>query len=136
MIENEGDEMSETKYPLCARAGLKIVEFTSLWAHSQGELVPNSESAFVSAAVVEKLLAGATTVWLKENKHGSTRDYVPYQLTANPGLQSHYTHTARLVMIEPIKPKSLEDKILEVLDDHSRSATEALTAIRRLLEGK
>lgn len=99
--------MSETKYPLCARAGLKIVEFTSLWAHSQGELVPNSESAFVSAAVVEKLLAGAPVVYGHKNKYdifewGQYSD--EQMMVEGPGLND--THTARLLLIEKIEPKT------------------------------
>lgn len=122
--------MSETKYPLCTRAELCI---TDNWAFQRGTFV-------ILAADVEKMLEGAPVVYGRldiDPKDGFMFGWSDCR-TLDGNEEGYYpdTHTARLVMIEPIKPKSLEDKILEVLDDHSKSATEALTAIRRLLEGK
>lgn len=117
----------QDKYKLCKRAGLKV--FVN-WHHM--DAIPASD--------VEKLLEGATVVYGRPDldpKDGFMFGWSDCRIL--DGNEKGYypdTHTARLVMIEPIKPKSLDDKILEVLDDHSRSATEALTAIRRLLEGK
>lgn len=124
----------QDKYKLCKRAGLEIQEHRVIVGRSRGEY-EFEEADFIRAADVEKMLEGAPVV-----KCGiatdTEEDEAAGWVADETGDHSVYTHTARLVMIEPIKPKSLEDKILEVLDDHSKSATEALTAIRRLLEGK
>lgn len=129
----------QDKYKLCKRAGLEIQEHRVIVGFSRGEY-GLEEADFVRAADVEKMLEGAPVVYGRPDidpKDGFMFGWSDCR-TLDGNEEGYYpdTHTARLVMIEPITPKSLEDKILEVLDDHSKSATESLTAIRRLLEGK
>lgn len=121
--------MSETKYKLCKRAGLTIWN-DAAW----GDPSKQFNADMITAASVETLLAGAPVVYAS-CRRGPIENWITWETEKQRDAVPR-THTARLLMIEPIKPKSLEDKILEVLDDHSKSATEALTAIRRLLEGK
>lgn len=104
--------MSETKYPLCARAGLKVTEGHSFArALDAISLVydPQGPFAWIAAADVEKLLEGAPVVRarLYDNEvFGEWFDRAHEQ----------DTHTARLVMIEPIVKDTPEMLLREYIN--------------------
>lgn len=124
------------KYPLCERAGLEIQEHRVIVGFSRGEAYELNDADFIRAADVEKWLEGATVVRarLYDNEvFGEWYDKA----------QEDDTHTARLVMIEPIVKESEERRLLRELVNTDISTPEGLARhhkafqeSRRLLEGK
>lgn len=116
------------KYPLCARAGLKVqhVEVRTIGAHIPEDVI--------RAADVEKWLEGAPVVNAYNN------DKVYWSTNNDDG----DTHTARLVMIEPIVKDTAESLLREIVQDHEalcrfqgkESEWELYKRARRLLEAK
>lgn len=80
-----------TKYPLCARAGLKV-ELTEAYIEPP--------TYVVRAADVEKLLEGAPVVHIEKNENWGWNGQ---EMDAD---ECDYTHTARLLLIEKIEPKT------------------------------
>lgn len=95
--------MSETKYKLCKRAGLNITKRTDVYpAHT--DIVD-----VIRAAEVEKLLEGAPVVRarLYDNEvFGEWFDKAHEQ----------DTHTARLLLIEPIVKDTAEQILRELIE--------------------
>lgn len=125
--------MSETKYKLCKRAGLEIQEHRVIVGFSRGEY-GLEEADFVRAADIEKLLEGAPVVRarLYDNEvFGEWFDKAHEQ----------DTHTARLLLIEPIVKDTAEGLLSELLRYRSNISTcrdldAILDRARRLLEAK
>lgn len=115
--------MSETKYKLCKRAGLNITKRTDVYpAHT--DIVD-----VIRAADVEKLLEGATVVRarLYDNEvFGEWFDKAHEQ----------DTHTARLLLIEPIvkdTPELLLKELIEIRNKVHVDDAHELDAVDRVV---
>lgn len=97
--------MSETKYPLCARAGIAIIK-------QHGFYSPDKPFEFIEAADVEKLLEGAPVVYCRDTGGGTA--WRPCGKEREDLVDP--THTARLVMIEPIVKDSAERLLSEMIE--------------------
>lgn len=91
---------------------------------------------YVPASQVLKLLRDAPVVLAQEFKESGLTDEHGYGWCAweKSTRWTGETHTALLVGIKPIVPKTIEQKILEILADHSKSSAQALADIRYIVE--
>ncbi len=115
-------------FPLCKELGLHV--YKNGWEGLDSELV-------VSATDLEALLAKGVRV--KTQKLGESNlidEHGPGWMACEDSVRScrDATHTALLINIKPIVPKTLKDEILEILEDHTSSSASVLLRIRRLIE--
>lgn len=91
---------------------------------------------FIAASRVAKILRDAPVVLAQEFKESGLTDEHGYGWCAweKSTRWTGETHTALLVGIKPIVPKTIEQKILEILADHSKSSAQALADIRYIVE--
>lgn len=117
------------EFKFCKAAGLSVIE------RNHGFIKTHN----IFASKVEALLANAPVVY-GSRAECATANGVPSnkQWRMNQSLEFYpaNTHTARLLLIEPLKPPKLEDKIMSVLNDHSKNASEALNAIRDIVRSE
>lgn len=98
--------MSDDKFKLCAKAGLRV--YLEPYGHNR-ELVYQ-----IKAEDVEKMLSEAAVVW------GEYKGAV-CEKTGMWGAKSFEdTHTARLLLIEEIKPKSRGERAMDLLKEFAR----------------
>lgn len=105
--------LDEHHFPLCVRAGLIII-----YVDNGRILACNPPRAavkpVVSAQDIEKLLSDAPVVKCgiaTDTKEDEDAGWVCDQT----GTHSVYSHTARLLLIEPLKQKSREERAMELL---------------------
>lgn len=127
--------MSKSKYPLCEAAGLEVVPKKKI----DELLLPQD---YVRASEVERMLSEAPTVHFEQIGMAGRS---PAMFGTLP--TTKHTHTARVVCIEPIKKKSreeqLEDILIEILESEAKTNFKwtsehynVFGRARKLLEGK
>lgn len=94
--------MSNSKYPLCEKAGLGITQIPS-------NSVAAVNKPFVWAEEVERLLASAPVVTGHNNSPNSS-----WWAATDVELCKH-SHQARLLLIEPIKQDTAESLLRELI---------------------
>lgn len=127
-----------SKFPLCERAGLTIGYFTS---GQRGETYAATPA--IHAGAVEALLEKAPVVQAKRFCKNSA-----LTLGGQFSAWSHEfeiaqdsTHTARLIMIEPIQRDTAESLLRELMASYEKVSwgqrnDELIERAKRLLEGK
>jgi hypothetical protein len=112
--------MIKLKYPLIESLGLRI---KTKYSKGPGEL---AFEEVVSADDLECMLEKGVKVYMDKKADQRWRPIETHEST----------HSGLLINIQPIQPLTLEEKLSAILKDHSKSVSQALEEIRKLLESK
>lgn len=114
------------RYPLCAQAGLYVDEHSPYrsqpfsYPYGDGAGVKTASTVFpadhwVKASQLEKLLSEAPVVYGYRHTGPAEDNPTGWYHEQSEGSEEWMEHTARLIMIEPIKQKSREERAMELL---------------------